>query len=150
MSPTALVPENSVVPPWPYEPSAPKWAPPFDTDKLRFVLERLVGYTPLSVEAIFDDLDTAVGNQTPPPAAATALVERLHGHLRRLSDIAVAHSTHTSPAEIARLIERGRLLRDEPLPSGRQETVGLARRLAFVVADLVEVLIESRSIKDCE
>ncbi|MFF1714632.1 DUF6415 family natural product biosynthesis protein [Streptomyces sp. NPDC058268] len=126
--------------------SVPPWAPPLRSEELRFVLDRITAWTPLDVEAVFDDLDAALGHQAPPPAAAAALVERLHGHLKRLRDIAAAHF----PVEMEILVERGRAIRDEPLPADHQEAVGLTRRLAFVVSDLVEALIEARCIKDGE
>ncbi|MGW7090072.1 DUF6415 family natural product biosynthesis protein [Streptomyces sp. NPDC054871] len=128
----------------------PQWDPPLPSDKLRFVLERITAWTPLDVEAIFDDLDAAIGDQAPLPAATAALVERLRGHLKRLSDIAVAHSTNPVPAEMEALVERGRTIRDEPLLADHRQAVGLARRLGFVVADLVEALIEARCIKGGE
>ena len=128
----------------------PQWTPPLDGDGLRFVLERINAWKPLNVEAIFDDLDTAIGNQPPPVAEAAALFERLRGHLKKLSDIATADPRYPPTEAMGRLIERGRPMRDERMPTDYKQAVGLTRRLAFVTSDLVEELIEARYIKDGE
>ncbi|WP_190086301.1 DUF6415 family natural product biosynthesis protein [Streptomyces longisporoflavus] len=128
----------------------PRWTPPLRSDELRFVLDKITAWTPLDVAMIFDDLDTAIGDRPPPAATTAALAERLRVHLKRLGDIAVADPNHPPAKKKGRLIEQARLLRDQTLPTGHQETVGLTRRLAFVVADLAEVLIETGCIKDGE
>jgi hypothetical protein len=51
---------------------------------------------------------------------------------------------------MTRLVERGVPLLEEPTPAGYRQAVGLARRLAFVTADLIEELIEARYIKGIE
>ncbi|MEU2980226.1 DUF6415 family natural product biosynthesis protein [Streptomyces hirsutus] len=127
-----------------------QWTPPLDADCLRNVLERVRAWRPLDVEEVFDDLDAAIGNQPPPAATTAELIARLRGHLKHLSDIAVADVSFPPTAEMSRLVERGRPLREEPLPADRQRAVGLARRLAFVTADLVEELIEARYLKGAD
>ncbi|MDL2075840.1 DUF6415 family natural product biosynthesis protein [Streptomyces sp. GXMU-J15] len=127
-----------------------KWTPPLDADSLRTVLERVRDWKPLDVEDVFDDLDMAIGNQPPPVATTGALVDRLRGHLKQLSDIAVADGRYPPTAEMVQLVERGRPLRDERTPTDYQQAVGLARRLAFVTSDLVEELIEARYIRGAE
>lgn len=132
------------------ERDVPAWEPPLDEDGLRFVLARIAAWRPLIVEAIFDDLDTAIGNQPPPVATTEALVERLRGHLKQLSDIAVADERYPPTAEIVGFVERGLPIRSERTPANHQQAVGLARRLAFVTSDLVEELIEARYIKGAD
>lgn len=127
-----------------------QWTPPLDADCLRNVLERVRAWRPLDVEEVFDDLDAAIGNQPPPVATTAELVARLRGHLKHLSDIAVADVSFPPTAEMSRLVECGRPLREEPLPADRRRAVGLARRLAFVTADLVEELIEARYLKGAD
>ncbi|WP_369228783.1 DUF6415 family natural product biosynthesis protein [Streptomyces sp. R21] len=129
---------------------AEKWTPPLDADGLKFVLARVIVWKPLDVEEIFDDLDTAIGNQPPPVATTAALVERLRGHLKQLSDITVADAKYPPTDEMVGLIERGLPLRAEPTPANHQQAVALARRLAFVTSDLVEKLIEARYIKGAQ
>ncbi|WP_374778603.1 DUF6415 family natural product biosynthesis protein (plasmid) [Streptomyces sp. NBC_01310] len=150
MSLTVLVPENDVLPPPADEPSTPQWTPPLDAEGLRFVLERIEKWKPLDVEAVFDDLDTAIGNQPPPVTTTGALVDRLRGHLKQLSDIAVADERYPPTAEMVQLVARGVPVRDERTPADYRQAVGLARRLAFVTSDLVEELIEARYIKGAE
>ncbi|MEU0836043.1 DUF6415 family natural product biosynthesis protein [Streptomyces sp. NPDC005969] len=145
ISPTAPVRDKRVVSP---NASVPKWTPPLDEDGLRRVLERITAWSPLDVEAIFDDLDTTIGNQPPPEAATPALVERLRTHLTKLSAIAVADTKFAPTDEMTQLIERGRPLQDAHLPADHQQAVGMARRIAFVASDLVEELIKARYIKD--
>lgn len=127
-----------------------EWTPPIDADGLRIVLARITAWKPLDIEAIFDDLDTAIGNQPPPVNTTAALVERLRAHLKQLSDIAVADQRYPPTTEMVRLVERGLPMRDERTPADHPQAVGLARRLAFVISDLVEELIEARHIKGAE
>ncbi|WDO07165.1 DUF6415 family natural product biosynthesis protein [Streptomyces murinus] len=133
----------------PKRPTA-EWAPPLDADGLRLVLERFRAWKPLDVEDIFDDLDAAIGSHSPSVATTAALVDRLRSHLKQLSDITVADDSFPPTAEMARLVARARALRNECTPTAHQQAVGLARRLAFVTADLVEELIEARYIKGTE
>ncbi|GAA1249251.1 MULTISPECIES: DUF6415 family natural product biosynthesis protein [Streptomyces] len=127
-----------------------KWTPPLDADTLKSVLARVMAWKPLDVEEIFDDLDTAIGIQPPPVETAEDLVERLRNYLNQLSDITVADEKCPPTAEMKRLVERGAPIRSELTPTDHQQVVGLARRLAFVTADLVEALIEARYIKGAE
>ncbi|MFE7358057.1 hypothetical protein ACFU8Q_34250, partial [Streptomyces sp. NPDC057543] len=68
---------------------------------MRHVLARITAWSPLDVEAIFDDLDMTIGNQPPPEATIPALVERLRSHLKRLSAIAVADPSFPPTDEMA-------------------------------------------------
>ncbi|MFG2631810.1 DUF6415 family natural product biosynthesis protein [Streptomyces sp. NPDC048473] len=144
---TAPVLEKRVVSP---TPNVPKWTPPLDQDDLKHVLARITAWSPLDVQAIFDDLDTTIGNQPPPKATTPALVERLRSYLKRLSAIAVADPKFPPTDEMTVFIERGRPMQDARLPADHQQAVGMARRMAFVTSDLVEKLIEARYIKDVE
>lgn len=129
---------------------APKWEPPLDQDDLRLLLARITAWQPLNVEEVFDDLDAAIGNQPPPVTTTATLIERLRGHLKQLSDIAVADTRHPPAAEMVRLVTRGLLMRGEPTPADHRQAVGLARRLAFVTSDLADELIAARYIKGGE
>lgn len=150
MSLTVLVPENDVVPSPADEPRTRPWIPPLDAEGLRSVLERLRNWNPFDVEKVFDDLDTAIGDQTPPAAVTDILVDRLRDHLKQLSAIAVADQQYPPTAEMLQLVARGVPLRVGRAPADHRQAVGLARRLAFVTSDLVDELIESRYIKEAE
>ncbi|QKW27779.1 hypothetical protein HUT11_17885 [Streptomyces seoulensis] len=133
----------------PKRPTA-EWSPPLDADGLQLVLKRFRAWEPLDIEAIFGDLDAAIGNHPPPVARTVALIDRFRGHLKQLSDITVAHDRFPPTAEMTRLVDRARALREECTPAAHQQAVGLARRLAFVTADLIEELTEARYIKGAE
>lgn len=135
---TAVAPERPVE----------AWTPPLDAEGLRTILALVKEWKPLDVEEIFDDLDAAIGNQTPPATTTAALVERLRSHLKQLSDIAVADKRYPPTADMVQLAARGLALRGEHTPAAHQQAVGLARRLAFVTSDLVEELIEARYIRE--
>lgn len=107
MSLTVLVPENDVVPPPADEPRTLQWIPPLDAEGLRFVLERMKDWKPFDVEEVFDDLDTAIGDRSPPVATTGALVDRLRGHLKQLSDIALADEQYPPTVEMVRLVPAG-------------------------------------------
>ncbi|MFE3519126.1 DUF6415 family natural product biosynthesis protein [Streptomyces sp. NPDC059166] len=139
-----------MVPPSADASRTPQWIPPLDAECLRFVLERMKDWKPFDVEEVFDDLDTAIGDQPPPVATTGALVDRLRGHLKQLSDIALADDQYPPTVEMVRLVSRGVPLREERTPADYRQAVGLARRLAFVASDLVEELIEARYIKEAE
>ncbi|MGW6317678.1 hypothetical protein [Streptomyces sp. NPDC055099] len=62
---------------------------PLSQNELRRVLERITAQEPFFVIASVDDLDASIGSQAPRAATAGALIERLRGHLKRLTDIAV-------------------------------------------------------------
>lgn len=120
------------------------WTPPLDAEGLRAVLALVKEWKPLDVEEIFDDLDAAIGNQTPPATTTAALVERLRSHLKQLSDIAVADKRYPPTADMVQLVARGLALRGEHTPAAHQQAVGLA----FVTSGLVEELIEARYIRE--
>ncbi|MEU6174017.1 DUF6415 family natural product biosynthesis protein [Streptantibioticus parmotrematis] len=132
------------------KPPAEEWTPPLDANSLRLVLERFRAWRPLDIEEVFDDLDAAIGNHLPPASTTVALIDRLRGHLKQLSDITVAGDGFPPTAEMTRLVQQARPLREECTPAAHRQAVGLARRLAFVTADLIEELLEARCIKGTE
>lgn len=129
---------------------AENWTPPLDAAGLRLVLERFRVWKPLDVEEVFDDLDAVIGNHPPTAGTTVTLIERLRSHLKQLSDIAVADDGFPPSAEMTCLVERGLPVREECTPAAYQQAVGLARRLAFVTADLLEELIAARYIKGAD
>lgn len=132
------------------KPPAEDWTPPLNADGLRLVLERFRAWKPLDIEEVFDDLDAAIGNHLPPATTTVALIDRLREHLKQLSDITVADDRFPPTTEMTRLVQRGRPPREECAPAAHRQAVGLARRLAFVIADLIEELLATRCIKGTE
>ncbi|WP_327297759.1 MULTISPECIES: DUF6415 family natural product biosynthesis protein [unclassified Streptomyces] len=157
MSLTVLAPQANVVSARHGRSVAARWTPPLDADGLMRLLEAVRAWTPLDVEAIFTDLDMAIGyiveagtsEVTAAPEAPTVeLVDRLCGHLIRLSDIAVADQKDPPTKVMVALIERGRTVREEPAPDCQRTAVARARSLAFLLSDLAELLIEAQIIGD--
>ncbi|MFI7317144.1 DUF6415 family natural product biosynthesis protein [Streptomyces venezuelae] len=101
----------------------------------------------MDLEAVYDDLNETLGDQPPAAEGLLGLVERLRGHVRMLSEVAVADPRYPPPALVTAAIARGRLLLDESFSAG-EPCVGLARRLAFVTSDLAEGLLDAHCIKD--
>lgn len=124
------------------------WTPPLTTDQLRAVLDRVRAWTPLSLSAIFDDLDQVLGEQRPADDALDDLGDRLRGALMQLGCIAVADPAHRPDADTLALVERARALRDEEMTGGYGANLGLARRMAWTASELIERLIDGRHIKD--
>lgn len=124
------------------------WRPPLTAQQLRDVLTRVRAWTPLSLPAIFDDLDQVLGEQQPAIDELDEIGERLRGALMQLSSIAVADPRHRPDAETLVLVERGRALRDEEMTGGYRADLGLARRMAWTTSDLIERMLNERHIKD--
>lgn len=125
MSLTVLAPQANVVSAHRGGPVAARWTPPLDADGLMRLLEAVKAWTPLDVEAIFTDLDTAIGyiveagtseGTAAPEAPTVELVDRLCGHLIRLSDIAGADRKDPPTKVMVVLIERGQSVREEHAP----------------------------------
>ncbi|WP_327241498.1 DUF6415 family natural product biosynthesis protein [Streptomyces sp. NBC_01320] len=131
-------------------PKEPQWTPPLSADALARLLDQVRAWNPLVVEAVFDDLDMAQGDQTPGADEVDELAKRLRGTLKQLSAIAVADPKFPADAGTLQLIDRGRSLRDEQMPRDYRSALGLARRLSWVTSDLIERLIAARQIKDAD
>ncbi|MFI8932567.1 hypothetical protein ACIG3E_33505 [Streptomyces sp. NPDC053474] len=120
---------------------AEPFTPPFDADQLGKILKALKGWTLVDASHAFNDLDRALGAQTPTPHELPELVHGLRDTLQRLITIAVAHSS-PDEEQVSAAAERAReLLDDERTGRVRQLSrralgqrysadLGLARRLA--------------------
>ncbi|MEX2985694.1 DUF6415 family natural product biosynthesis protein [Streptomyces sp. C36] len=120
---------------------------PLTRENVAYVLESMRRWKPLSVEGAFEDLNELLGEQTPQPERFDELAERLRGHLMQLVNIALADlSGNEGPTDP--LIERARAQRSQELPGDDRRALGHLRRLARTTAELLELLIETRKIKD--
>lgn len=128
----------------------PQWTPPLNADALARLLGRMRAWEPLVVEAAFDDLEMAHGDQAPGADEVDALAQRLRSTVKQVSAIAVADPKFPADSATLELIDRGRRLRYEQMPRDYQSTLGLARRLSWVTSDLIERLISARQIKDAD
>jgi hypothetical protein len=124
------------------------WRPPLTAEQLRDVLAKVRSWTPLSLPAIFDDLDQVLGEQQPAADDLDEIGDRLRGALMQLGCIAVADPAHRPDPETLALVERARALRDEEMTGGYRAELGLARRMAWTASDLIERLISGQHIKD--
>lgn len=88
MPPIALAPENGVSASDPRQ--ARKYESVLSAERLATVVAKMRAWDPLVVDAVFDDLDRVIGDQTPPADQIDELGERLRGTLIQLGNIAVA------------------------------------------------------------
>ncbi|MFC8078138.1 DUF6415 family natural product biosynthesis protein [Streptomyces sp. NPDC057307] len=100
------------------------------------------------LEAIADDIGDVLGEQDPRESEFGEIAERLRGHLLRLVAIANAAGDGGGDAEVCRLLQRARTLRSEALPDDSRQALGQLRRMAALVNDLLERLVETNIVKE--
>ncbi|MFI8170900.1 DUF6415 family natural product biosynthesis protein [Streptomyces sp. NPDC085931] len=94
---------------------------------------------------VYRGLDSLLGDDDHPQPthidhdAAEELAQRLRGALMQLVHRGLRDDADRDP-EAARLIALARELRDEELPGGAQQALGLLRRLGAVTVELVDQL----------
>jgi hypothetical protein len=151
MPPTTLTAPPSSGTGGPGRPMPAEWAePPLEADALAAVVAKLRAWDPLVVDAVFDDLDRVLGDQTPPADQIDELGECLRGTLMQLGNIAVADPRFPPGDELLQLVERARSLRAEEMPGDYRKALGLTRRLAWMTTDLIELMIATQHIRDAE
>ncbi|MFD7014019.1 DUF6415 family natural product biosynthesis protein [Streptomyces sp. NPDC059928] len=101
-------------------------------------------------DAVFDDLHQVLGDQTPQAPEVDGLSEGLRGTLMQLVNIAVSDTHFPASEEMYAVVERARKLRSEDTPGDYPSGLGLTRRLAWCTWELLELLIESKQVKDVE
>jgi hypothetical protein len=129
---------------------ARRWQPPLTATELQDVLAKARAWQPLHLPAVYDDLDRMLGEHTPAPEEVAEVGERLRGVLIQLAAIAVADPRNRPSPETLTLVERGRVLGDREMPGGHRQGLGLARRMAWTAADLIEHLIAAQHLKDTD
>jgi uncharacterized protein DUF6415 len=145
MPPIALAPESGVSA---SDPQARNNEPTLSTDRLANIVVKMRAWDPLVVDAVFDDLDRVLGDQTPPADQIDELGERLRGTLMQLGNIAVADQLFPPSDELLQLVERAWSLRTEEMPGDYWKALGHTRRLAWITTDLIELMIAARHIRD--
>ncbi|MER5985734.1 DUF6415 family natural product biosynthesis protein [Streptomyces sp. NPDC001787] len=103
---------------------------------------------PQVLDALFEDLNTAFETAVLVGDVATTTA-RLRGWHQRLATIATADPRHPPGPETHRLIACGQCLREEPL-SDDGPTLGLIRRLALAVSDLIDQIMEQGTVAVAE
>ncbi|WP_405821897.1 DUF6415 family natural product biosynthesis protein [Streptomyces sp. NBC_00838] len=130
----------------PTAPLVERWSPPLDSEGLARIASLLRQVKPL--EAIVDDVGDVLGDQDPCENEFGEIAERLRGDLLRLVAIANAAGVGDGDAEVCRLLQRAHTLRSEALPAVSRKALGHLRRMAGVVNDLLERLVETNIVKE--
>lgn len=133
--------------------TVPAWRSPLDARELREVLACLKRHwQPVELPPVFDDLDLALAEVAPTPDEIRGgLMDRLRGSLADLIKVVDADDEHApDPPGVEALVVRGRLLLAEPVPVGRGPLLGLLRRVAWTVSDLLDHMIEHRYLLDID
>lgn len=125
-------------------PPVERWSPPLDSEGLARIASLLRQVKPL--ETIVDDVGDVLGEQDPLESKFGEIAERLPGDLLRL--VAIANAAGDGDAEVCRLLQRARTLRSEALPDDSRQALGQLRRMAGLVNDLLERLVETNIVKE--
>jgi hypothetical protein len=130
--------------------TATAWRSPLDAAELREVLDCLKRrWQPLELAPVFETLDLVLGERTPPPAEVPLLTDRIWGPLAALIGIVHGDEDHAHDPGVEPLVVRGRLLLAEAAQEN-EPTLGLLRRLAWTVFDLLDHMIEHRYLLDID
>lgn len=121
--------------------SAVRWRPPLDTEALGELLTKLRSWQPLDDDALLDDVADALDDIPPDEAGTAELVQRLGGHITRLTEIAVAASADQRDVYTAGLVQRGRVLRSQDVPDDRASATHHVRRLGWVANELLTMTV---------
>ncbi|MFF5160695.1 DUF6415 family natural product biosynthesis protein [Streptomyces sp. NPDC000348] len=101
-------------------------------ETLTKVLEKVRRWTPFVGGALLDEVATRLDDVIPSGNDLANLAQRLHGHLIRLVNIAVAAATDSKDTEAGRLARRARDLRAESTPDDHQSADASLRRSGLV------------------
>ncbi|NDL61128.1 hypothetical protein F7O44_29080 [Phytoactinopolyspora sp. XMNu-373] len=112
------------------------------------MLSKLRSWQPLDGEAVLDDIAAALDDMTPDEAEIAELVQRLCGHLARLTAIAVAAKADQRDAPTAALVQRGRVLRSVDVAGDRAVATHHLRRIGWVTNELMEALVAAKCLKE--
>ncbi|WP_320777705.1 DUF6415 family natural product biosynthesis protein [Streptomyces sp. CRN 30] len=131
--------------------AAATWRSPLDTGELRTVLDCLKRrWQPVDLASVFDALDLVLGERPPDVGQVAAITEHLRASLTDLAEVVVTDGGASTDPTLHTLIQCGRSLAAEPTSNGRGPSLGLVRRLAWNVSDLLDHLIEQRYLLDID
>lgn len=128
----------------PVLPPAGQWSPTVDAEGLARIACLLRDVKPL--EEIVDDVDDVLGDQSPRESEFGEIAERLRADLMQL--VAIANAAGDGDVQVRGLLRRAHTLHPEVLPGDYRQALGLLRRMAGVVNDLLERLAETKSVKE--
>ncbi|MFF2503534.1 DUF6415 family natural product biosynthesis protein [Streptomyces sp. NPDC058067] len=114
---------------------------------LSLLLDRLVAWVPLDVDAMLDDAAEALDDVPPSAELVPDLLERLLLHLDQLGNIAIAAGANQRMKSVADLVDHSATLRALPLPEHPAHAHGHLRRIGWTVSELMDELVESKCLK---
>ncbi|MFF9635701.1 DUF6415 family natural product biosynthesis protein [Streptomyces bacillaris] len=125
-----------------------KHIPPGTPELYADLLKRLRAWTPLPIREIVATLDRVLESPVPPPDRDLVYVHRqLRSWHERLGRIATADRRFPPAEGVLLLVQRGMAIGEEPIGGGVQ-VLGIVRRLASVVADLLDHVMLFHPLRD--
>jgi hypothetical protein len=112
------------------------------------LLEKVQNWAPYVDGLLLDDVAAVLDDHVPDEYEVAEHAQRLRSHLMRLVNLAVASRVDQRDRGVADLVERGRELWSQELPSDHPQAVGHIRRMAWTVNELLELLVKHQCLTD--
>ncbi|MDQ0386165.1 hypothetical protein J2S54_002985 [Streptomyces sp. DSM 42143] len=122
--------------------------PLFNEAGLRQILEKVQRWAPYVDGLLLDDVAVVLDDYTPTEHEVDEHAQRLRGHLRRLVHLAVVTKVAERDAQTADLVERGRTIPSEEVPTDHRRAVGHIRRMAWTLDELLERLVAHQCLTE--
>lgn len=122
--------------------------PPSTEADLRQILEKVQRWAPYVDGLLLDDVAAVLDDYTPIEHEVDEHAQRLRGHLMRLGHLAVVSRVAEQDEQVADLIERGRTIRAEEVPTDHRRAVGHIRRMAWTLDELLERLVAHQCLTE--
>ncbi|MCW8119226.1 MULTISPECIES: DUF6415 family natural product biosynthesis protein [Streptomyces violaceoruber group] len=122
--------------------------PPFTDAGLRRVLEKVQRWAPHVDGLLLDDVAAVLDDYTPTEHEVDEHAQRLRGHLMRLVHLAVVSKVAEQDGQVADLINRGRTIGTEEVPTDHRRAVGHLRRMAWTLHELLERLVADQCLTE--
>ncbi|MFJ2699013.1 DUF6415 family natural product biosynthesis protein [Streptomyces rochei] len=117
---------------------------------MRRVLEKVQRWAPYVDGLLLDDVAAVLDDYTSTEHEVDEHTQRLRGHLMRLVHLAVCSNVaeQDGQVEVADLIERGRTIGTEEVPTDHRRAVGHLRRMAWTLHELLERLVTHQCLTE--
>ncbi|MFE1013200.1 DUF6415 family natural product biosynthesis protein [Streptomyces sp. NPDC058794] len=122
--------------------------PPFTDACLRRVLEKVQRWAPYVDGLLLDHVAAVLDDYTPTEHEVDEHAQRLRGHLMRLVHLAVVSKVAEQDGQVADLINRGRTIGTEGVPTDHRRAVGHLRRMAWTLHELLERLVAHQCLTE--
>ncbi|GGS54453.1 DUF6415 family natural product biosynthesis protein [Streptomyces griseoviridis] len=133
-------------PDWPHPVRAA--VPPFTEAGLRRILKKVQRWAPYVDGLLLDDVAAVLDDYTPTEHEVDEHAQRLRGHLTRLVHLAVVSKVAEQDGQVADLIERGRTIGTEEVPTDHRQAVGHIRRMAWTLDEGLERLVAHQCLTE--